>query len=397
MQTYIVHKKEGEIFSYLLGDDDRTIEIHREKDAVGLRTGDILIGRVQSVAWNIQAAFIDVGQERCCYLALDELKHPLYTKKGASTRIQQGDELLLQVIREPIKTKAAALSAGLTMRGRFLLLTTGNLQASASRKLSPQRRSELKALAEELATEQFGVLMRTNAETATNEQIRAEYTALAAQLGSIREKAMHRLSGSVLAESGAGWMRRLLDLQQESIGRIVLEDEALYERAAQFLQANRPELLERLVRHDASFWPIDKQYSLDERLKRALQEKVWLRSGAYLIIQATEALTAIDVNTGNIGPGKLKHNREDTFLKVNLEAAKEIAVQLRLRGISGMILVDFINMTKEENNRALMAQFAGYLARDPQPASVIDMTGLGLVEVTRKKGEAPLAQQSANA
>ncbi len=388
-QKYIFCADDAGVLSFLLDEYAKPLEIRRSTLQDEPQPGDIYVGRVSRVAWNIQAAFVNIDEGRDCYLPLEQLHEPVYIKKGASERIQQGDELLVQVTRAALKTKAAALSSDLSLRGRFLILGSAGRGIGVSRKLPEDKRKELKKLAMALGGAQADLVLRTNAAQASEEEIRAEYMQLQAQKDRILSKAQHVICPARILGGGAEWLRRLLDLSEAETDQIITDEPLLYEQASAFLAEHHPELSGRLVLHGDT-WPLRKKYDLDKYLREALSRRVWLRSGAYLLIESMETLTAVDVNTGSIGPGRLKNHAQETFRKINLEAAAEIARQLRLRGISGMILIDFISMESEEDNRELMQALASYVERDPVKTRVIDMTKLGLVEVTRQKTEKPL-------
>ncbi len=389
MLSYIVSKMGEKVISVLMDDNLKPVEIRASQMAEHLCVGDIVIGRVNKVAWNIRAAFIDVGEKRDYYLPLSDLKDPIYIKKGSSDRIQQGDEVLVQVLREGIKTKAAALTSALSIRGRLVMVGVGSLEIGVSRRIPSPRREELKEFAQHLSDGKHSILIRTNAFEASEEEIREEYERLSGLLGTIQSTAYHRNSGTILYTQGAPWLRKLSDLPVDA-GQIWIEDEQLYAQAESYLSSCAPVLLPKLMLYQDVSWPLEKRYDIKKHLDAALRSRVNLRSGAYLVIEHTEALCAIDVNTGNIGAGKLKNAAEDTFRKVNREAADQIARQIRLRDISGMILVDFINMNDEEHRSELLSYFQSVLQKDPVRTTVVDMTKLGLVEVTRRKIGQPL-------
>lgn len=400
------------ICSYLIETQSgRTIEIHRDIDlpelqgragnspAAGcesgrgeaLRLGQIYIGRVEQVHLNLKAAFVRISADRpACFLPLANARSPLYTRKGSAKEMQQGDELVVQVVREAIKTKAAALSAALAFQGRYVLLDASLDGPSVSRKLDAKMRRRLLGIAGELSDPAFPALIRTNAASASREELIREGRLLRQIADHLREIAAHRPAGTCLYDPPASWLVRLRDIDGRQLEKAVTDDERLYAQLQRFAAAYCPDIADRLVFYRDRLLAMDKLYSLEKRMREALSRTVLLRSGASLIIEPTEALTVIDVNSARSIAAKKKAGKEAAALKVNLEAAKEIARQLRLRSMSGIIIADFINMDTEESKQRLLRELAEHLKADPAGASVVDMTGLNLVEMTRRKIEKPI-------
>ena len=410
---YLITRREQRVLSFLMH-GSRAIEIHSDvyekelSDVVAL--GDIYIGRIQNIVKNINAAFVELTPGNVCYLPLEDIKHPIYTKKGASTKPQAGDELLVQVLREGIKTKAPAVTTNLTLHGKYLLLTTGNLQLAASNKLPAEEKQRLKALVSEqekcllpktessdgntagnsdASSRHFGWLIRTNAGGKDAELILKDQKLLYRQYTDLLAHAQYRTCGFCLMRRPQGYLARLADLYEADASQIMTDDADLYQELTDYLKVWQPEDLSRLSFYEDRLLPMEKLYALERRLQEALQERVWLPSGGYLVIQPTEALTVIDVNTGKFDGGKKK---EAAVLKVNKEAAEEISHQIRLRNLSGIILVDFINMETSASNEELLALLNGKLREDPIPTTLVDMTKLQLVEITRLKKEKPLSE-----
>ena len=365
--------------------------------------GNIYIGRVQKVVKNIQAAFVEISPGVPCYLPLEDLRDPIYTKKGPSKDLQQGDELVVQVSREAMKTKGPSVTTRLSLQGRYVILDGKHPGIGISKKLEEGQREQLRRIAEfyrkdlwadshsgsiRLA-EAAGIVIRTNAACASEEAILEELRKLSRQLADIRGKAPYRTCYSCLHQMPPGWLRRFNGLRMRDTQFIMIEDEQLYLQARQYLQEYLPELLPILVHYQDPLLPMHKLYSLERELSEALSQRVWLRSGGYLVIQPTEALTVVDVNSGKYEAGKKK---EETILKVNLEAARETARQMRLRNLSGIIIIDFINMETEEAKNEVLGELRARLLLDPLQANVVDMTKLNLVEVVRKKVEGPLME-----
>lgn len=398
-QTYVVSRRGSQIFSFLLN-GSKAVEIHCDACREDSILDEIYIGKVQNIVKNISAAFVEIAPGTVCYLPLEDLKHPVYTKKGTSHNIQQGDELLVQVKREGIKTKAPAVTTNLTLHGKYALLTTGNTQISVSSKLPKEEKERLVrvvkdnssadngSLEEMSAGERdYGWLLRTNAGGASPEVIKKDLLRLQTKYGELMKTAQYRTCFSCLLARPSAYLKRLSDLYTEEVDEILTDDRELFEQITEYFQENQPEDTAKLRFYEDRLLPMEKLYSLDHHLKEALGERVWLKSGGYLVIQPTEALTVIDVNTGKFTAGKKK---EAAFLKLNQEAALEAARQIRLRNLSGIVIIDFINMEEKESEVQLLKTLDDALRRDPIRTTLVDMTTLSLVEITRMKKERPL-------
>ena len=400
---YCIAKMKNRILSYLLAENGHAVEIHADEMEDRNLLGNIYIGRVQKVVKNIQAAFVEISPGVPCYLPLEDLRDPIYTKKGPSKDLQQGDELVVQVSREAMKTKGPSVTTRLSLQGRYVILDGKHIGIGISKKLEEGQRDKLRRIAESYRKdlsadshsgsirleEAAGIVIRTNAACASEETILEELRKLSRQLADIRGKAPYRTCYSCLHQMPPGWLRRFNGLRMRDTQSIMIEDEQLYLQARQYLQEYLPELLPILVHYHDPLLPMHKLYSLERELSEALSQRVWLRSGGYLVIQPTEALTVVDVNSGKYEAGKKK---EETILKVNLEAARETARQMRLRNLSGIIIIDFINMETEEAKNEVLGELRARLLLDPLQANVVDMTKLNLVEVVRKKVEGPLME-----
>ena len=342
--------------------------------------GNIYIGRVENVVKNLNAAFIKIGPGQNAYYSLDECENAIFTKKLSDKKpLVAGDELLVQVEREAIKTKEPQVTSNLTFSGTYAVLTTGNRNFSVSSKLGDETRKFYRASLEEYFSgkeHNFGIIVRTNAKNIATEQLFDEIDSLQQTYEDLLETSRHKTCYSCLKEAVPLWVKQVEGLREDTLEEILTDDEEIFS----YLMAH----YNRLPVHfyEDPMVSLSSLYSVKANLKEALQQKVWLRSGAYLLIEPTETLTVIDINTGK---NVAKKNAQENFLNVNLEAAKEIARQLRLRNISGMILVDFVNLESKEANDTLLQTFRNVLKEDPVPTKLVDMTKLRLVEVTRKK------------
>ncbi|MCD7743875.1 MAG: ribonuclease E/G [Lachnospiraceae bacterium] len=399
MNQYIICKMRGAIYSVLL-EDGRAVEIHCDSEESKSALGNIYVGRIRDIAKNIGAAFVEIASGTVCYLPLEDIRNPVYVKKGSSAKPQQGDELLVQVSREAMKTKYPSVTTNLTLHGKYLLLTTGNTQINASAKLAKAEKQRLISLVKELEPEpapepagarRYGWLIRTNAMGADRAILQKDMVRLLTSYESLIRGGTHRTSGSCVLSGPQRWLSRLSDLYESAAEQLVTDDEEIYHDIKNYLSVYQPEDLPKLILSTDAMQPLYKRYSLERQLEEALSERVWLKSGGYLVIQPTEALTVIDVNTGKY-EGSQK-NRQKAFFKINCEAAHEAARQIRLRNLSGIILIDFINMDAPEDNKELLEELDHLLRQDPVRSTLVDMTKLSLVEITRMKKEKPLAAQ----
>ncbi|GFI08420.1 ribonuclease G [Lachnospiraceae bacterium] len=353
--------------------------------------GSIYIGKVKNIVKNIEAAFIEIEGGILCYYSLREQEEPLYIKEKTGSRLSPGDELLVQVNREAVKTKAPAVTCNLNFPGKYLVLTTGEKKLGLSSKLSKEEKERLRAIAEPFLTGEFGVIVRTNAAQAPEELLREEFERLSSICRKVLTAGKHQSCFSRVYREPPAYAAGIRSLKKESLSRIITDDLEIYETLSEYLLTYQPEDRGKLRFYTEESPDLNRLYKVASSLKAALQERVWLKSGAYLIIQPTEALTVIDVNTGKYdGRGKSR----ETFLRINLEAARETARQLRLRNLSGIIVVDFIDMEEEADKKALMELLEQELLKDPVKTVLVDMTPLGLVEITRKKVRKTLKEQA---
>ena len=362
--------------------------------------GNLYIGRVENVVKNLNAAFIRISPEQICYYSMDDYKNPLFTKKVSVKKpLVEGEELVVQVTREALKTKEPAVTTNLNFTGKYAVLTTENQRIGISAKLSKTDRERLKSLAETIEHPDFGLILRTNAKDATDEEILAEIQGLAEEWQNLKETAKHKTCYSCLKKEPPAYLREIVNLPTSSVNELITDDRNVFLKLCSNFgiteddlwtkgsvsvpidEVNVTETLTLRYYHD-SLLSLSSLYSVKSSVEKAIAEKVWLKSGAYLIIQPTEAMTVIDVNTGK---NVAKKDIQENFLKINKEAAIEIAHQLRLRNLSGIIIVDFMNLASKEAEAELMSTFRAALKNDPVPTQLIDMTKLGLVEVTRKK------------
>ena len=389
----LIEKAEGQIRTFLLEDGD-IAEIHCA-DADGDRTGahrlgDIYIGKVKNIVPNIGAAFVEIENGVSCYYDMKDVSKALFTNKIGKKPLCIGDELVVQISKEAVKTKAPTVTGNISFTGRYAVLTHGNTRIGVSSKLPKSLRDDYKEKLREYQNGSFGIIVRTNAKDASFQDVLDEIETLRSEYLHIAAIAPARTCFSCLKSAPPSYISDLKNVYMDGMEAIIIGDHDLYTRIHMFFQAELPEKLDLLELYDNPSFPLDKLYSTQTALDKALMERAWLKTGGYLIIQPTEALTVIDVNSGK---NTSKLDSEDGAMKVNLEAAREAARQIRLRNLSGIILVDFINLNRDENTHRLLHEFRYYLSKDPIQTTLVDMTTLGLVEVTRKKVRRPLHEE----
>lgn len=383
--------KEGwgqEFFLAAAFDEKRMTQIQVEAVSKSSILGNIYIGRVENIATNIQAAFVNIAKGVSCFLPLEEAKNAVFTKKNGKKDLCIGDELLVEVTREKQKNKPASVSANLNFSGKYLILTTGNHLLGISKKLHATERERLQALLKDQITDTFGIVVRTAAKDASDEEILKELEMLTKQCHACLQGAMHRTAFTRLREAPPFYLQFLKNRNLTEVQKITTDIPSVHEVLLQHLQDTKE--AEKLHLYTDTQVSLFALYSLTHELERALHRQVWLPSGAYLVIDPTEALTVIDVNSGkNIK----KKSREELVFSVNVEAAHEIARQLILRNISGICIIDFIDMKEKKHREELMHILRMDLKKDKVPATLVDITRLGLVELTRKKVQKSLKEQ----
>ena len=389
MNKLLITRVDGRILTVLI-EDSRAIQMEYEEEEASL-LGNIYIGKVKNIVKNINSAFVEIGKGQMSYYSLSDNKVHHFAVPQERKELREGDEILVQVARDAVKTKDPVVTANLSFTGHLCVLTAGKNQISFSSKIRSQEwKDQMKALLEPEKEDEFGIIVRTNAAEAEPEAVIGELRQLKAQYHQILENGAHRTCYSKLYEAYPSYINRIRDTYITSMEEIVTDYKEIYGQLKQYLHENQPEDENRLRLYEDAMLPLAKLYQIDKAMEEALSTHVWLKSGGYLVIEPTEAMTVIDVNTGKYTG---KKNKRDTILKINLEAAAEISQQMRLRNLSGIILVDFIDMEEKEDQELLMKTLAVQCARDPVKTTVVDMTRLNLVEITRKKIRKPLHEQ----
>ncbi len=386
----LIEKKEDQVRTFLL-ENDTVVEIHcadfERKEPGKHQIGDIYIGKVKNIVRNIGAAFIEIESGVNCYYDIKDAENAVFTTKIGKKPLCIGDELVVQISKEAVKTKAPTVTSNISLTGRYAVVTHGNTRIGVSSKLPKKMREEYKEQLQKYQNERFGIIVRTNAKDVCVREVEEEIEKLRSEYERIVETAPTRTCFSCLKSAPPSYITNLKNVYTEGLEEIVVGDSDLYTSIQSHFASEFPEKTGLLRLCDDPDFPLGKRYSTETILEKALREKVWLKNGGYLVIQPTEALTVIDVNSGkSIG----KEKDEAGIMKINLEAAREAAHQIRLRNLSGIIIVDFINLEKKENVSLLLKEFRGFLSRDPIQTTLVDITPLNLVEVTRKKVRKPL-------
>ncbi len=349
--------------------------------------GSIYIGRVEEIVPGIQAAFVSIAPKEKVFLPLEECKQALLSNREYDGRLKQGDEILVQITSKAVKTKLPGASARLSLPGTYCVCRMDSLKTTYSGKLTEDAVKELKDAIKEReipGRKNYGFIIRTNARFLRHkEPLFEEMARFITIFDDIRQKYKTRTCHTCLYRSEPELVRVLKGIPMEEYDDIVTDNGRIRDLITPFLEVPVRYYQDPMVSLSAL-------YSLNTHLSRALEKRVWLPCGGYLVIEPTEAMTVIDVNSGKASADK-SIARKNLYLQINLEAAKEIARQLRLRNYSGMIMVDFINMDSDQDNQILMNRLNDYLRMDKVETRLVDMTALGIVEITRKKINRPLS------
>lgn len=368
-------------------DEKKAIELGLEDETSVL--GNIYIGKVKNIVKNLNSAFVDFGENQTGYYSLTDNPTALFAD-GHIGKLKSGDEIIVQIAKDAVKTKDPVLTANLNFGGTYAVITAGKRQIGFSSKISDKAwKDALKPQLEALLDGQAGVIVRTNAYGMEQELLR-EVAFLYEKYKKLIETAKYRTCYSLLSQAEPEYLKRLRSVPDGEPVEIITDEKEVYDTIFEYLTLNQPDGLKNLRFYDDKLLALSKLYSLETLMEQACQKRVWLKSGGYLVIEPTEAMVVIDVNTGKYSG---KKDLEATIRLTNLEAAKEICHQLRLRNLSGIIMIDFIDMKAEEDKAYLLEQLRAYARKDSVKTTVIDMTALHLVEMTRKKEKKPLWEQ----
>ncbi|WP_349902846.1 Rne/Rng family ribonuclease [Parafrigoribacterium humi] len=372
-------------------EDGVLVEHYVAKSQDASLIGNVYYGRVQNVLPSMEAAFVDIGRGRNAVLYSGEVDWDAAAENSADGKSQArrielalkpGDKVLVQVTKDPVGHKGARLTSQVSLPGRYLVYVPGGSMNGISRKLPDTERARLKKILKEVIPEHAGVIVRTAAEGATEEQLTLDVSRLTAQWAEI-SAALETVQAPALLHSEPDLLVKIVrDVFNEDFHKLVIDGEDAEGTISGYLRQVAPDLIDRVEKYEGTADSFD-EYRISEQIEKALDRKVWLPSGGSLVIDRTEAMTVVDVNTGKfVGSGG---NLEETVTKNNLEAAEEIVRQLRLRDIGGIIVVDFIDMVLESNRDLVLRRLVECLSRDRTKHQVAEVTSLGLIQMTRKK------------
>ena len=386
VERVMVVRQVGERTQIAVLEDDVLVEHYVTKASNASYAGNVYLGKVQNVLPSMEAAFIDIGKGRNAVLYAGEVNWDAAGMDGKPRKIEQalrsGDPVLAQVTKDPIGHKGARLTSQISLPGRFLVYVPEGQMTGISRKLPDTERKRLKDILKKIVPENAGVIIRTAAEGASEEELTRDVARLEAQWQAIKAKAEKGQAPSLLYGEPDLVVRVIRDIFNEDFSKLVVSGDEAWETVQEYVAHVSPDLVDRLSRHTAET-DVFAALRIDEQLTKALDRKVWLPSGGSLVIDRTEAMTVVDVNTGKFtGQGG---NLEETVTRNNLEAAEELVRQLRLRDIGGMIVVDFIDMVLEGNRDLVLRRLTECLGRDRTKHQVAEVTSLGLVQMTRKR------------
>ena len=384
----VVRAKSGRIQIGVL-EDGVLVEHYVARNQDASLIGNVYLGRVQNVLPSMEAAFVDIGRGRNAVLYSGEVDWDAAAENGEKNQprrielaLKPGDRVLVQVTKDPIGHKGARLTSQVSLPGRYLVYVPNGSMNGISRKLPDTERARLKKILKEVLPDNVGVIVRTAAEGATEEQLTLDVNRLIAQWADISTQ-LEKVQAPALLHSEPDLLIKIVrDVFNEDFQKMIISGDEARETIERYLRAVAPDLLERVEAYTGERDAFD-EFRISEQIEKALDRKVWLPSGGSLIIDRTEAMTVVDVNTGKfVGSGG---NLEETVTKNNLEAAEEIVRQLRLRDIGGIIVVDFIDMVLESNRDLVLRRLVECLSRDRTKHQVAEVTSLGLVQMTRKK------------
>jgi ribonuclease G len=400
-------------------EDGTIVELHLDRGDDSDVTGNIYKGKVLRVLPGMQAAFVDIGLNQAAFIYVDDVYNndfkeyermfqieneepdsedednlePEVLKRRRNFQIEEliseGQEMLIQVVKSPIGTKGARISSNISLPGRFLVLMPTSDHIGISRRIENEdERERLRSAVRDLRINSYGYIVRTAAEGEPSGKLVSEMSFLDNLWKNIQKKFEKAPTPSLLHQEISVSLRAVRDLLIHEVEKVVIDSKATYDAVLSFLDIYMPALKDHVVLYEGTE-PLFDAYNLEGDISRALKRKVWLKSGGYITIEHTEALVAIDVNTGRyVG----KHNLEETILETNLEALKEIAYQIRLRDIGGIIIIDFIDMDKKSNQEKVFNALNEALLRDKSKTHVLPMSEMGLIQMTRKRTREPLTR-----
>jgi ribonuclease E len=374
-------------------EDDVLVEHYVNRSSHQSYVGNVYLGKVQNVLPSMEAAFVDIGKGRNAVLYAGEVNFDVSGLEGQPKRIESalkaGQSVIVQVTKDPVGHKGARLTSLVSLPGRYLVYVPGASMTGISRKLPDTERTRLKQILKKVMPENAGVIVRTAAEGAAEEELSRDVSRLAAQWEAIEKKSKTASAPSLLSSEPDLTIRVIRDVFNEDFSSLIVSGDEAWDTVGEYVKYVAPHLADRVSRYHGDR-DVFAEYRIDEQLAKALERKVWLPSGGSLVIDKTEAMTVVDVNTGKFTG--LGGNLEETVTRNNLEAAEEIVRQLRLRDVGGIVVIDFIDMVLESNRELVLRRLLECLARDRTKHQVAEVTSLGLVQMTRKRVGAGLLE-----
>jgi ribonuclease G len=364
-------------------EEGKLCEIYVERKGRRPLAGNIYKGKVENVLPGMEAAFVDIGLEKNGFLYVEEVmvhEDPDKRPKKITQMLKSGQEILVQVVKDPMGTKGARLTTQLSIPGRFLVYVPDGDGVGVSRRLGDDERQRLRQVCRELKVKKAGLIVRTAAEGASKKELVNDLKFLEKMWQTVKGRDRNAKAPSMIYSEMEVSLKVMRDLFNDTYERVLVDSQREYDKIRSFLRKTSPELAERVEMYQGSK-PLMETYGVDGQIKEALERRVDLPSGGYLVIDATEALTVIDVNTGRyVGRTRL----EDTIVKTNIEACREVVRQLRLRDIGGIIIIDFIDMARPRNRQQVLETLGKELEGDRTKTYIVELSPLGLVEMTRQ-------------
>lgn len=377
-------KSDKKHLAYIMLDEKRDFvdfQVFQEENSL---LNNIYVARVDNIVTNINAAFVRISPKQTCYLPLEDVKHPLYVKKQSERKVLSiGDEIVVQVVKDAIKTKDPVVSTKLTLTGKYCLLTTDNTSLGVSKKITGETYNYMNQLLERNVSQQakeygFGMIIRTNAKEAEDDELKVDLNETVLRFIELKTRSIYQCAFTVLEKSEEPYIQKLKTANLEELDAVITDEEDIYSEIEIKLPYLKEKGLLRLYNDDKV--SLGTLYNFRGSVDKLIEKRIWLKSGSNIIIEQLETLTVIDINSG-----KNISKSEAAIFEINKEAALEIARQLKLRNISGMIIIDFINMKSKKHMDMLITVLKEAIKKDNVPCSFMDVTKLGLVELTRKK------------